>query len=109
MNLGNDYKFVKVYKYENGNYNDGEWTQGKKTAINDIMIPRPITPQQERRLPEGSYKAGDMKFYKRGEAVYKSGDVIEYNGNKYRIGDISERHEGGFVIYFGKLEYGNDI
>jgi len=107
MIRGNGYKLVKIYKYTAGMYVDGEWSKGTRTAIEDVMIPRIITPQQEKRLPEGAYKAGDIKFYKRGSIEYSSGDVIEYNGIKYRIGDISERHEGGFVIYFAKREYGN--
>ena len=101
-------KPVLVHVRAGGQYVNGEWTGSSlKEVVNDHMTPRQITPQEERRLPDGSYKAGDMKFYAQGnEAKYRSGDEIEFAGIKYRIGDISVRHEGSFVIYHSKRVYG---
>jgi hypothetical protein len=67
------------------------------------MIAIPITPAQLKHLPEGKYKAGDMRFYSKGSPVYKSDDVITSNGIQYQIGDIMDRsHEGNYTIYYGK-------
>lgn len=101
---------VKVYVLIKGSLVAGEKTRDTYSdPIDDRMRPQQITAQQEKRLPEGSYKAGDMKFYAAGSAAkYKSGDQIEFSGIKYRIGDISERHEGGFVIYLAKRPYERD-
>ena len=104
-----EYKPVKVHVLVPGSSVDGERTdESFLPPADDGLVPRPVTPEQEKRLPEGKYKAGDMKFYSDGSAKYKSGDLIEYTGIKYRIGDISDRPEGGFVIYMAKRVYGND-
>lgn len=101
-----EYKDVNVYVQTEGHYDSGEWIAGSYLdPIPDKMTPRPVTPTQEKRLPEGKYKAGDMKFYVDGQAKYKSGDQIEYQGIKYDIGDISDRPEGNFTIYMGKRIY----
>ena len=102
---------VLVYALTGGQYEDGEWSGESFLDAETVqMTPRPITPHEERRLPSGSYKAGDMKFYARGnKAEYKSGDVIEYTGIKYRVGDISERPEGGFIVYYVKRVYNDTL
>ena len=99
--LTKEYKNVKVYILNERGYVDGELTSESFSDAPVItkMAPRPITLSLEKRLPEGSYKAGDMKFYVDGNVEFKSGDIIEYKNVKYRIGDIAEREEGNYTMY----------
>lgn len=101
-----EYKNVKVYTLIGGGYVDGERTaESFNDPVNDNMVPRPVTLSQEKHLPEGKYKTGDMKFYVEDTVKYKSGDKIEYMDVKYRIGDIGYRSEGLYTIYMGKRVY----
>lgn len=101
-----EYRDVKIHILAGGGYVDGEKSaESFGEPAPDKMVPRPVTLSQEKRLPEGRYKAGDMKFYAAGAAKYKSGDLIEYKEVKYRIGDIGDREEGGFTFYMGKRIY----
>ena len=101
-----EHKDVKVHALKSGRYVDGEWVNANfEDAIDAKMTPRPVTLTLERKLPEGRYKAGDMKFYAIGKALYNSGDLIEYKGVKYRIGDISERDEGNYTMYMTQRIY----
>lgn len=101
-----EYRAVKVHILVKGGLVDGEKTDDSfQSPVDEKMVPRPVTLTQEKRLPEGKYSAGDMKFYALGPLKYKSGDVIEYAGIKYRIGDFGIRPEGGFVSYMGKRIY----
>jgi len=104
--LTGEYKDVKVHVLKSGEYVDGEWVNAAFAEIVDVkMAPRPVTLTLEKKLPEGRYKAGDMKFYAAGKALYKSGDLIEYKSVKYRIGDISERDEGNYTMYMTQRIY----
>lgn len=101
-----EYRDVAVHVLVEGGYVDGERVnESFLDPAPDKMVPRPVTVSQEKHLPEGRYKAGDMKFYADGSVKYKSGDQIEYAGIKYRIGDISDRPEGDFTFYMGKRIY----
>lgn len=101
-----EYRAVKIHVLVKGGLIDGEKVaEAFEAPVDDKMVPRPVTVTQEKRLPEGKYKAGDMKFYALGTLKYKSGDVIEYDEIKYRIGDSGLRPEGGFVSYMGKRIY----
>ena len=101
-----EYKDVKIHVLTQGEYIDGEWKNASfESPIEAKMAPRPVTLTLEKRLPEGRYKAGDMKFYRSGVIEYKSGDIIEYNDVKYRIGDISERPEGNYTMYMTQRIY----
>ena len=98
--LAGEYRDVKIHVLTQGEYLDGEWEhESFESPIATKMAPRPVTLTLEKRLPEGRYKAGDMKFYCAGGVEYKSGDIIEYKDVKYRIGDISERPEGNYTMY----------
>lgn len=103
-----EYRAVKVHVLVTS---DKEYVDGERAVesfndpVDTTMVPRPVTLSQEKHLPEGKYKTGDMKFYKSGPVLYKSGDIIEHENIKYRIGDISSRSEGGFVYYMGKRIY----
>ncbi|MCL2154183.1 MAG: hypothetical protein FWH53_00820 [Leptospirales bacterium] len=100
------YQDVKVHVLAKGEYIDGEWQNANfEAAIDERMTPRPVTLTLEKKLPEGTYKAGDMKFYVAGKAAYKSGDLIGYKDIKYRIGDISERDEGNYTMYMTQRIY----
>lgn len=101
-----EFRAVKVHVIIRGGIVEGERIPDSTiSVVDDKMVPRPVTLVQEKRLTEGQYKAGDMKFYVDGPAKYDSGDLIEYKGVKYRIGDISSREEGGYVYYMGKRLY----
>jgi hypothetical protein len=101
-----EYKPVKVFELIEGGYVDGEKVKESFEEAKDTeMVPRQITATMERRLPEGRYKTGDMKFYRIGKVEYKSGDVIEYKNIEYRINDISEREEGDFTMYMTQRIY----
>ena len=101
-----EYRAVKVHVLVKGRLVDGEKVEDSfEAAVDDKMVPRPVTVTQEKRLPEGRYKAGDMKFYTEGSVKYKSGDLIEYKDVKYRIGNISDREEGAFTFYIGNRLY----
>lgn len=101
-----EYRGVKVHILTKGKNVDGEKSRESfSEPLPDKMVPRPVTLSQEKRLPEGRYKAGDMKFYAAGPVKYKSGDLIEYKDVQYRIGDISDRDEGGYTFYMGKRKY----
>lgn len=99
---------VEVKKFSPGAYANGEWTKGGETPGSTQMIAIPITPTQLRNLPEGKYKAGDMRFYHKGAPVYGQGDLILLGEVKFEIMDISDRfHDGGFTLYFAKRIYEN--
>jgi hypothetical protein len=101
-----EYKDVKIHVLTQGEYIDGEWkNESFEPPVPTKMAPRPVTLTLEKRLPEGRYKAGDMKFYIDGGTALKSGDLIEYEDVKYRIGDISERPEGHFTMYMTQRIY----
>ncbi|GEM_PF-1967512 len=101
-----EYRAVKVHVLVKGEIVDGEKTGDSfKPPVNEKMVPRPVTLIQEKRLPEGKYSAGDMKFYATGGLKYKNGDIIEYAGIKYCIGDFGIRPEGNFISYMGKKTY----
>lgn len=97
---------VTVTKYVPGTRVDGDWVPGAPTDVDDKMICIPITPAQLKHLPEGKYKAGDMRFYRRGGPAYNDGDVVTVKNVKYRLGDISDRElDGNYTMYLGKRDY----
>jgi len=101
-----EYRAVKIHVLVPGKNVDGERVpESFNDPVDDKLVPMPVTLTLEKRLPEGKYKAGDMKFYADGPVKYKSGNVIEYKEVKYRIGDIGDREEGGFTFYMGKRIY----
>ena len=97
---------VEVTKYQPGRRVDGDWEKGEAVNETRKMIAIPITPAQLKQLPEGKYKAGDMRFYRKGTPVYRADDVITFNEVKYKIGDISDRaFDGNYTMYLAKREY----
>lgn len=94
---------VIVTSISQGSYIDGEWVTGSTTNHNVEMVPMPMTPQALRYLPDGVYDTQDIRFYMSGSSLWKSQDVISYNGQSYQIRDISDRSAaGGFTIYYAK-------
>lgn len=103
--FGGEFRAVEVAKKAVGTHVDGEWIEGASANEPASVIAIPITPAQLKHLPEGKYKAGDMKFYAKGSPVYKSDDIITCDGIKYKIGDIMDRSDkGNYTIYYGKRE-----
>ncbi len=93
-----------VRKKTEGEYVDGEWIAGSLVEETALMVPRPISPQDVRRLPEGKYLSGSMKFYATDLSIgLRPGDVIIYKNIEYEVGDIWDREE--FLVYIGKRLY----
>ncbi|MBN2157920.1 MAG: hypothetical protein JW807_00890 [Spirochaetes bacterium] len=98
-----EFRTVEVAKKAVGTHVDGEWIPGSSLDETASMIAIPITPAQLKHLPEGKYKAGDMRFYAKGPQIYASNDIITCDGIKYMIGDIMDRSaQGNYTIYYGK-------
>lgn len=94
---------VVITRYGAGSLLDGEFVPGEASTATERMAPIPITPAQAKLLPEGKYKAGDMKFYAAGAPVYRDGDIFQAGGSSFKVGDIMDRSaHGNYTIYFTK-------
>lgn len=100
-----DMRSVLLITKGSGHYEQGEWISGHEgTPIELKMVVLPITPKQLKTLPEGVYTSEDKKFYLTGKPVLASDDILKFEDNQYKIGDISDRSfEGNYTIYYGKL------
>lgn len=97
---------VTVTRYAQGQRVDGDWVAGAATDVPLEMICIPITPAQLKRLPEGKYQAGDMRFYRQGMPAFKDGDVVTYRSVRYQISDITDRElDGNYTMYLAKRDY----
>lgn len=99
-----DFQPVKVTA-KTGRYEDGEWieeTSGE--PVIDSMIVLPVTAASIKMMAEGSYIAGDKRFYCEGAPKYKTKAIFETEDTvKYELRDIQDRSiEGNFTVYFCK-------
>lgn len=95
---------VTVIRTSAGTYIDGEWVPPSAPGEEDTtMIVLPVTAASVKIMAEGSYVAGDKRFYAAGAPRYAQKDIIKLGEDRYEIRDIQDRSfEGSFTIYFAK-------
>ena len=94
---------VTVIRAAAGAYIGGEWVPSKEPDEDTTMIVLPVTAASVKIMAEGSYVAGDNRFYAAGAPRYAQKDIIKLGEDRYEIRDIQDRSfEGGFTIYFAK-------
>jgi hypothetical protein len=99
-------RMVSVKSVAPGLRVDGDWVHGTPTTVETSMICIPITPAQLKHLPEGKYRAGDMRCYHKGAPRFADGDVITVKNVQYAIGDITDRElDGNYTMYLAKRDY----
>jgi len=95
---------VTVLRKSAGTYIGVEWVPAPNPVKEETtMCVLPVTAITMKMMPEGSYTAGDKRFYHTGPRRYDFKDVFISENNTYEVRDIQDRNfEGGFTVYFAK-------
>lgn len=78
-----------IYEHDEGHYSDnGKWVEGEVTPVTVQGIILPLSDDDLRYVPNGTYTEADRKIYT--TRPLKAGQKMEYGGRNYTIQNFKD-------------------